>query len=141
MDDLALRVLFEDEYDKPDSCERIDELCREIQQITTEHRERFWNLIRMPITPATILSITMTVAAWLEAVKQEWAFGATAMSAAFGYCKVKKYLEQRTDFYQTRKMILGQIRSLLPHIHERDILPVRALIDEFPEIKEECSDF
>ncbi len=138
MEEFALRLLFEDE--QPEACERIEDLCTEIRELRAQHQQKFWDLLRMPITPATVVSTAASIAAWMQVIRQEWALGATALSVAFGYCKIQAYLQHRSDFLQTREMIASEIRTLLPQIHERDILQVRFLLDELPELKDECSD-
>jgi len=129
--------LFHEEL--PDACERISELCQEIRQINQEHRDKFWKLIRVPLTPATILSVATSCAAWIRVIDKESAILATTLSVAYGCYRACAYVTDATDLLLQQKVARAAISCSLRRIHERDVLPVRAMMDDYPEFLPERS--
>lgn len=122
-------------------CDEIRKLCEEMDRLSDNQREKFWKIVRMPITPATAVSGATGFAAVVNAVPRGCACFAAVLSLMYSMWKMIAHLEERSCAAQTMRTSRTKIQALLPFTHERDMLIVRQLLSDFPDIRDRCSDW
>jgi hypothetical protein len=134
---------LEDAEETPgyDPCKEIEKLCGEYRSLADERVGKLWTLLRMPFAPASIASGLAAVAAAAKIIPHEVAYSVTGVSACYSGWKGINFLADRSAILASMQAAVTKIRLFLPEVCERDLLLVRSMLDEFPEVREGCSDW
>lgn len=131
----------------PSVCDEIVELCHSIRALITQQHEKFWQILRVPVTPATAVSCSAAFGAWMNVVPNEAAVGAGLLSMLYSLWRWLGYMEENSYLTQSRVSAWGRVRSLLRHVEDegallemlKDALPLSPSVPEFQLAAEHLS--
>ncbi len=137
-DDEEDRVprMSEREHEEADRAE-LEEMCDRFDALHAEARQKLWDLLKIPIAPATIIATGLEVGVAFGLLQKEIGHVAVVLDIAWATYKVAQGILGRSTAIAGKETAIIRIQAFLHTQSERAAMMHRAIIDAHePELRE-----
>jgi len=121
--------------------EELEILCQRFDDLHNEARQKMWELLKIPVAPATLIGGAIETAVLLGAVQKEIGYVALIADIAWATYKITKGVLDRSLAVAGRDSAVTRIRTFLHTQTERAAFMHRAIIESHePELRQVLSD-
>lgn len=120
--------------------EHVEALCTKFDQILAEEREQLWQLMKIPIAPASIIGAGVHITVQLALAPKEIGITVLTVDVVWALYKILSSVAGRCHASSQRDGILINIQDILDCEQISSSLPFTAIFDRHdPELKLELS--
>lgn len=129
MDDEApLPRMSEREVEEADKAE-LEEMCQKFDKLHAEARQKMWDLLKIPIAPASIIAIGLEVGVAFGLLQKEIGHLAVVLDIAWATYKIARGIVDRSSAISGKETEIVRIQEFLHTQTERAAMMHRAIID------------
>ena len=119
----------------------LESLCKTFDRLHNEARMSMWNLLKIPLAPATIIAVSLEAAVLAGGVQKEVGYLALMTDITWALYKVVSGLHSRSVALAGKEKVVDTIQNFLTSHHKRASLLHRSLINNHdPELARALAD-
>lgn len=121
--------------------EELEILCQRFDDLHNEARQKMWELLKIPIAPATLIGGAIQTAVQLGALQKEVGYVALIADIAWASYKITRGVLDRSLAVAGREAAVTQIKAFLHTQSERAAFMHQTIIESHdPELRQSLSD-
>ncbi len=135
-EEKRLPRMSEREQEEADRAE-LEMLCEKFDELHAEARQKMWDLLKIPIAPASIIAVGLEVGVAFGVLQKEIGHLAVVLDIAWATYKVAQGILGRSTAIAGKETAITHIQAFLHTQTERAAMMHRAIVDSHePELRE-----